>query len=119
MTGTLALLLTMVAGVVAGVTDLRSTEVQGSVGVLFAAAFFLAAWHPDGAWRRGLMLGMSVPLAHLVSQVTGQALPYTVEHPVATLLAVVPAMLGSMVGVAVSRLRHTGVETSRKNLPPS
>ena len=118
MTGTLALLLTMAVGVVAGVSDLRSTEVQGSVGVLFAAGFVLAAWHPDGAWRRGLMLGMSVPLAHLVSQLTGHALPYTVEHPIATLLAVVPAMLGTLVGMAVSRLRTSDVETPRNNLPP-
>jgi NO-binding membrane sensor protein with MHYT domain len=107
MTGTLALLLTVAAGVLVGVTDVRSPEVQGPVGVLFAAAFFLAAWHPEGAWRRGLMLGLSVPLAHLVAHVTGHALPYTVENPVTTLLAIVPAMLGTVVGVGVSRLRQS------------
>jgi hypothetical protein len=106
MSGTLALLLTVAAGIVAGVTDVRSSEVQGPVAVLFAAAFFLAAWHPDGAWRRGVMLGLSVPLAHLVSHFTGHQLPYTVDHPVSTLLAVIPAMLGTGVGMAVSRLRQ-------------
>ncbi len=117
MTGTLALLLTVAAGVVAGVTDLRSPDVQGPVGVLFAAAFFLAAWHPDGAWRRGLMLGLSVPLAHLIAHVTGHVLPYTVEPPVSTLLAVVPATLGTMVGVGVSRLRQTD-SPGKKVEPP-
>ncbi len=107
MTGTLALLLTVAAGVFAGVTDLRSAEVQGPVAVLFAAAFFLAAWHPDGAWRRGLMLGLSVPLAHLVAHLSGRVLPYSVEHPVSTLLAIIPAMLGTMVGMGVSRLRQS------------
>jgi hypothetical protein len=116
MTGTLALLLTVAAGVVAGVTDLRSPDVQGPVGVLFAAAFLLAAWHPEGARRRGLMLGLSVPLAHLVARFTGHALPYTVEPPVSTLLAIVPAMLGTMVGVGVSRLRQT--DAPRKKLEP-
>jgi hypothetical protein len=116
MTGTAALLLTVAAGVIAGVTDLRSTDVQGPVGVLFAAAFFLAAWHPDGAWRRGLMLGLSVPLAHLVAHLTGQTLPYSVENPITTLLAVVPAMLGTVVGVGVSRLRQP--ESPRKKFEP-
>lgn len=106
MTGTIALLLTVAAGVVAGITDLRSQEVQGPVAVLFAAAFFLAAWHPEGAWRRGLMLGLSVPLAHLVAHFAGRELPYTVDPPVSTMLAIIPAMLGTLVGMAVSRLRQ-------------
>ncbi len=117
MTGTLALLLTVVTGVFVGVADLRSPEVQGPVAVLFAAAFFLAAWHPDGAWRRGLMLGLSVPLAHLVAQLTGRVLPYTVEHPASTLLALIPAMLGTMVGMAVSRLRHTSTQDTELKPP--
>ncbi len=107
MTGTIPLLLTVVAGVFVGVADLRSPEVQGPVAILFAAAFFLAAWHPDGAWRRGLMLGLSVPLAHLVAHFSGRVLPYTVENPATTLLAIIPAMLGTMAGMAVSRLRHS------------
>ena len=106
MTGSLALLLSVATGMLVGVTDLRTESMQGPGGVLFAAAFFLAAWHPDGAWRRGLMLGLSVPLAEIVSQVTGRALPYTVENPYATLLAIVPAMHGTMVGMAEARLRH-------------
>jgi len=106
MTGSLALLLSVATGVLVGVTGLRTEELQGPGGVLFAAAFFLAAWQPDGAWRRGLMLGLSVPMAQIVSQLSGQALPYTVGNPYATLLAIIPAMLGTLVGIAVSRLRH-------------
>lgn len=117
MTGTLAFLLTVAAGVVVGVTDLRSADVQGPVAVLFSAGFFLAAWHPEGAWRRGLMLGASVPFAHVVAQFTHHTLPYTVDHPASTLLAFVPAMIGTAVGVGVSRLRH-GETSSKKFEPP-
>jgi hypothetical protein len=117
MTGTLAFLLTVAAGVVVGVTDVRSVDVQGPVAVLFSAGFFLAAWHPEGAWRRGLMLGASVPLAHIVARLTHHTLPYTVDHPASTLLAIVPAMLGTIVGVGVSRLRHAE-PTSEKLEPP-
>lgn len=116
MTGTLAFLLTLAAGVLVGVTDLRSVDVQGPVAALFTAGFILAAWHPEGAWRRGLMLGASVPLAHVVAQVTHHTLPYTVDHPASTLLAVVPAMLGTLVGVGVSRLRNAA--PSSKELEP-
>ena len=117
MTGTLALLLTMVTGVVAGVADLRSPDVQTPFAVLFAAAFFLAAWQPDGAWRRGMMLGVSVPLAHLVAHLSGQPLPYTIEQPASTVLAIVPAMLGTVVGMAVSRLRQPAGQ-GKKYEPP-
>lgn len=116
MTGMLALLLTVAAGVAVGVTDLRTTDVQGPVAVLFAAAFFLAAWHPDGAWRRGLMLGLSVPLAHVVADLTGRPLPYAVE-PLTTMMSIIPAMLGTVVGMAVSRLRH-GDTPPKKVEPP-
>ena len=117
MTGTLAILLTVAAGVVVGVTDLNSADVQGPVAVLFSAGFFLAAWHPDGAWRRGLMLGASVPFAHVIARLTDHALPYTVDHPASTLLAFVPAMVGTAVGVGVSRLRQSEV-SSKKYEPP-
>ena len=106
MTGALALLLTVATGMLAGVTDSRSPDVRAAFGVLFAAAFFLAAWHPDGAWRRGLMLGLSVPLAHMIAQLTGRPLPYSLDNQAFTLLAMIPAMLGTMVGMAVSRLRE-------------
>jgi hypothetical protein len=62
------------------------------------------------------MLGVSVPLAHMVSQLTGHQLPYTVEHPATTLLAIVPAMLGTGVGMLVSRLRQPDVP--RKKFEP-
>jgi hypothetical protein len=117
MTGTVVLLLTVAAGVFAGVTDVRSQEVQGPVAVLFAAAFVLAAWHPEGAWRRGLMLGLSVPLAHVVAHLSGHVLPYSVENPVSTLLAIVPAMLGTFVGTGVSRLRQSDAP-GKKYEPP-
>jgi hypothetical protein len=117
MTSTFALLLTVAAGVLVGVTDLHSAEVQGPVAVIFSAGFFLAAWHPDGAWRRGLMLGASVPIAHLIARLTHQTLPYTVDHPASTLLAFVPAMLGTIVGVGVSRLRQPD-GSAKKFEPP-
>jgi hypothetical protein len=83
------------------------SALQGPAGVVFAAAFFLAAWQPDGAWRRGVMLGLAVPLAHAVAAVTGHTLPFQVEPAAYTMFALVPAMIGTSVGVRVSRLRHT------------
>ena len=116
MTGALAMLLMVATGMLARVTDSCSPDSRAAFGVLFAAAFFLAAWHPGGAWRRGLMLGLSVPLAHVIAQLTGRPLPYCLDNQVFTLLAMIPAMLGTMVGMAVSRLREP--HTPRKKFEP-
>jgi NO-binding membrane sensor protein with MHYT domain len=86
-------------------TAVQLHQVQGPAGVVFAAAFFLAAWQPEGAWRRGAMIGLAVPFAHLIALLTGRSLPYQVDPPAITMLALVPAMIGTMVGVRVSRLR--------------
>lgn len=100
----LVLLLTVALGTVTGVVDVHVTEVQLTAFLLMSFACLLGAVHPVGAWRRALMLGMSVPLAHVVANVTGATLPYTVSEPAATFLALVPAFLGSYLGVGMRRL---------------
>jgi hypothetical protein len=50
------------------------------------------------------MLGLSVPLAHAVAHVTGATLPYTFDSPASTFLALIPAFLGSYLGVGMRRL---------------
>jgi len=100
----IALLLTVVVGTLAGYADLSVSEVQLPAFLLMSFACLLGATHPNGAWRRALMLGLSVPLAHAVAHFTGRPLPYTVDHPATTLLALIPAFVGSYLGVGMRRL---------------
>ena len=50
------------------------------------------------------MLGLSVPLTHLVSHYTGRVLPYPIPRFADTFLALIPAFVGSYIGVALRRV---------------
>lgn len=100
----LVVVLTVAFGTLTGFVDLHVTEVQLTAFLLTSFSCLLGAVHPVGAWRRALMLGLSVPLAHVVASVTGATLPYTADDPAATILFVVPALLGSYLGVGMRRL---------------
>ena len=100
-----ATLLAIVLGALSGVADLHSREVQGPVLLLLTTAALLGALFPEGAWRRALMLGLSIPLAHAIARLTGAVLPYQVNAFGGTFLALVPAFVGSYVGVGLRRLR--------------
>ena len=86
-----------------GLAELHSQEVQGMAVLLFMFACVVGAAFPDGAWRRALMLGFSVPLAQWVSQKTGQALPYPMPDQATAFLAIVPALVGTWLGVGLRR----------------
>ena len=101
---TVLVLLTLAFGSLVGYTDLRAEEVQPAVLLIGSFAALLGAAYPDGAWRRGLLLGLSVPLAHVVSQLTGTVLPYPLPSFADTFLALIPALVGSYVGVGLRRL---------------
>ena len=104
LTKTVLLLFTVAFGTVVGYTDLRAEEVQPAALLLLSFAAILGAAYPEQAWRRGLLLGLSVPFAHVVAQATGTVLPYPVPHFADTFLALIPAMVGTYLGVGVRRL---------------
>lgn len=87
-----------------GYADIHSPDIQSVSLLLASCGWVLGALYPDGAWRRALVLGASVPLAHLVARYTGATLPHGVEHATATYLAVIPAMIGTYAGVLMRRV---------------
>ena len=93
-----------------GFAELHSQEVQGMAALLFMFACVVGAAFPDGAWRRALMLGLSVPFAQWVSVKTGQALPYPMPDLSTAFLAVVPAFMGTWLGVGLRRMYGTHEE---------
>jgi hypothetical protein len=90
------------AAVLMRVGDVRSSAVP-LVGALFGAGWLLGAAQPDGAWRRALVLGLSVPLAHAAAAATHTLLPFATPSFMVACLALVPAGLGSWAGVAARR----------------
>ena len=82
--------------------DPRTTAAPLTVS-LFAAGALLGAAHPEGAWSRALVLGLSVPLAQALAGAAHVTLPYAPANVGAAFLALVPAGLGTCVGVVMRR----------------
>jgi hypothetical protein len=104
LTNSVLALVTVAFGTLVGIPDLSAANVQPAALLILSFGAVLGVAYPDGAWRRAVMLGLSVPLAHVVAQVTGTVLPYPVPHLADTFLALVPAFVGTFVGVGVRRL---------------
>lgn len=98
-----ATIITIAFGAVTGLAELRAADVQRPATLLFCFACLLGAAYPDGAWRRALMLGLSVPLAQWVASVAGEPLPFALPDYAAGFLALLPAAAGTMLGVALRR----------------
>jgi len=86
-----------------GFPELHTQEVQGMAIMIFMFACLTGAAFPEGAWRRALVLGLTVPFAYWVSHKTGQALPYPLPDLATSFLAVVPAFVGTYLGVGLRR----------------
>jgi hypothetical protein len=93
------------AAAVAAVTRVAALRpgALSTAEVLFAAGWALGAMHPDGAWRRAVVLGLSVPLAQAVAAAAHVVLPYAPSSFAVACLAVIPASLGTWAGVAARR----------------
>ncbi len=98
----LILWVTLAVGAVSGVGDARFAEVRVPA-LIFCVGWLLGAAQPQGAWRRALVLGLSLPLAHAVSRATGSPLPYPTPGLATSFLALVPAFAGTYAGVASRR----------------
>ena len=103
LTKTVLLFLIVAFGTMVGFTDLRAEAVQPAALLIFSFAAVLGAAYPDSAWRRALLLGLSVPAAHVIAGLTGTVLPYPVLRFADTFLALIPAFVGTYVGVGVRR----------------
>lgn len=98
---TLPMLLAAVVGTLTGLTEMRAEQLQPAALTLATFGCMMGVAYPDGAWRRALMLGLSVPLAHLISAATGVVLPYPVPRFAEAFLALIPAFVGTYLGVGL------------------
>src|SRR5215213_7620155 len=98
---TIPMLLAAIVGTLTGLTDLRAEQMQPAALTLATFGCMLGAAYPDGAWRRALVLGLSVPLAQVISSVTGVVLPYPAPRLGEAFLALIPAFVGTYLGVGL------------------
>jgi len=92
-------LLSIFFGVIAGMIDVNSQEVQLTVLLLLVFGVFMGFNQPLKAWRWGVLLGVFVPLFAISSILESSAADKMVTEGVFAAIAIVPAMIGVYVGV--------------------
>jgi ABC-type multidrug transport system permease subunit len=100
----LPFVLAVAFGCLAVSVDIHNDEVQAAVLVLLVAGFLVGGIWPVGAWRWALVLGLSIvvgdyaaPQLHLVARD-----PEPINW--GALIAIVPAFLGTYLGVGMRRV---------------
>src|SRR5438445_108144 len=93
-------------GAVIGWLDLHASEVQGAVLLMLMCAFGMGLAAPERAWRWGVLIGLGVPVVHVVASACGYRPPHPPQpNDLATLLALIPGLIGASVGAAIGGLR--------------
>jgi hypothetical protein len=90
--------------------DLHASEVQPAAALILAGSALFAIAQPTRAWAGALIFGLGILIGHLAARVLGFRPSYAVEPNVfATLLALIPAALGAVCGVALRWIWDRGV----------
>ena len=89
-------------GLFSALVDLQVHEPQLPALLLTAGGFFLASANPRNWWRWALLIGLWVPVLNLIRAKVSDA---PVSSALASLMALVPAFLGSLLGGAVVWIR--------------
>ncbi len=97
-----------------GWADFNNTEPQAAVLFLLVFGFILGAIHPKRAWVWGIILGLSICIVYFVALGLGFQ-PNEPPEPgwYASLIARVPAFLGTYSGVFSRKLFGTVLSPSR------
>ena len=86
-----------------GAFDYSVTEVQSTLIVLLPLTFVFGFINSRAAWRWALVIGLGIPVAHVIGHALSIQPPYT-DHVVASLLALVPTFIGVYSGALVRRI---------------
>lgn len=104
----LCLVLAVIGGFSAGAVDFRNDEPQAAVLVIVVFAGLLGFVQSRKAWRWAIVVGLGVPVVYLISTALGYQ-PKSVPEPgwYASLIALIPAFIGTYGGVLLRKLIST------------
>lgn len=103
-------LLAIAIGVLAVSVDLHNNEPQAAALVLIAGGFIIGAIWPGGAWRWALILGLSIFVGDPLGVRLGAKPPWPEQGiNFGSLVALVPAFIGTFAGVGVRKLMGSAV----------
>ena len=96
-------------GVACGLYDLHTGRSDTMALFLGGAAFILALIVPMGAVPRAIVMGLSIPLVYLVANQLDVTIPYPpMPHYAVMIAALIPALAGTLLGLAVRKLLPSG-----------
>jgi hypothetical protein len=92
-------------GAFAVMIDRQNDEVQAAVLVIVVGGFLLGATVPRHAWRWAVVLGSSIFVGEVIGWHLGLvSLDVDPGWNITTLVAMIPAFIGTYIGVGVRRL---------------
>jgi hypothetical protein len=98
----------VVLGAAAGYVDLIAEEVFITALMLLSFGMVLGLWRPAWGWMAGIVLGLAIPIAHVLARATGFHVSYNTSVA-STFLALIPAVVGgaggSFMRIALRHLR--------------
>jgi NO-binding membrane sensor protein with MHYT domain len=100
----LVLLLAVLVSAAIGYVDthLNGDDNLPSVLIISCAAFVFGVFKPAHAWQWALIIGLGIPVSHLIGLLVGYHPPYPVKPNVlVTFIAFIPAFIGAYLGVLV------------------
>ncbi|HEU4828298.1 MAG TPA: hypothetical protein VFT04_03810 [Gemmatimonadales bacterium] len=98
-------LLAAAIGVACGIYDLHTGRSDTMALFLGGAALVLALIVPAGAVPRAIVMGLSIPAVYLAATLLDLTIPFPpTPHYAVTIVALVPALAGALLGLAVRKL---------------
>jgi hypothetical protein len=94
--------------------DLHNDEPQSAAIVLIVGGFLLGAIWPRGAWRTALILGLSIIVGSYFAPRLNMVATAPLPVNWGMLLALIPAFIGTYVGVAARAMLDAGGESGRR-----
>lgn len=91
-----------------GYIDYTAVEVQATLLVLLPIAFCLGLAAPHQTWRCALILGLAIPVAHIIGHMLNIRPPYH-DYVIASLLALIPSFLAAYTGTGLRWLVGKGL----------
>ena len=95
----------LAVGFFAGLIDFHSHEPQAAAGVLLVLGSLLGFARPTRMWRWGVIIALGIPAVYLAGRAMGYtAASWPQPNIFASLLALIPAMIGVYGGAIVRRV---------------
>ncbi|MCC6904621.1 MAG: hypothetical protein IT326_02185 [Anaerolineae bacterium] len=99
------LILALVFAGITGVLNVNTTEVIVPMSCLLIFSFVCGLVQPKGAWRWGILIGLSIMISTFVGLAVNFQFPEPPPRfPITAIVLVIPALIGAYTGAFIHRV---------------